>query len=109
MLFLWIRLGGIADSEITLHRLCWSPELNLFVVVVGGGGGGGGDGVFFALKPRIGENIIQPRMLRPLIRNYFLVLISTFPVHSPSFLSKSSPYISAPLVSANVFTCEPAE
>ena len=37
------------------------------------------------LKPRVGQNIAVHAS--PTARNYFLVLISTFSVHEPSFVS----------------------
>ena len=42
------------------------------------------------LKPRVGQNVAT--QASPTARNFFLALISTFLVHSPFFLSKSSPY-----------------
>ena len=53
----------------------------------------------FPLKPREGQNIA--RHASPTARSSFLLLISTFPVHSPSFFFKSFPYILAVLVLAN--------
>ena len=56
------------------------------------------------LKPGVGPNIAV------YARNVFLVLISTFPAHSPTFFSRSSPYLLIALVLANaVSRVGPAE
>ena len=54
----------------------------------------------FPVKPGVGQNIAMHVL--PSTRNFFLALISTFLVHSPSFIfSKSSPYFLTILVLAN--------
>ena len=57
------------------------------------------------LKPGVSQNMAMHAL--PTARNFFLVLISTFLVHSLSFLcvSRSSPYCLTALVLANAASC----
>ena len=55
------------------------------------------------LKPGVGQNIAMHAL--PTARNFLLLLISTFPVHSPSIFFRSSPYFLAALVLANTVCC----
>jgi len=55
---------------------------------------------FISLWAGIGQNIAMHALSTA--GNFFLVLISTFPVHSPPFFPKYSPYFLNVLVLANV-------
>ena len=59
----------------------------------------------FPLKPGVEQNIATHAS--PTASNFFFVLISTFPVHSPSFSSKSFPNFLK--LGSPSFPCRPVE
>ena len=64
----YCRSGGPEDTEIKVHSF-ENPEMTTFNVL--------------SINSRVGQNIALHAS--PTARNVFLVLISTFPVHSLSF------------------------
>ena len=80
--------GGAANAEVKVLSV-QNPELTNCVLL---------------LKSGVSQNDIATHA-SPGAMNFFLVLISTFPVHSPAFFSKFSLYFLTALVLANVFSC----